>query len=150
MKKVYVSRTRSATLRSVKKSVPKPKARRPRSVKDSFSDSDILPSTSSGLQGFGGLGQDNAMGGFPAREEASSAPAAAPAEQRASLLSSFGGIDGIISMMTKAQQVFKLFQQMGPIFKMIGAFGGAKATTASLRTGRGRKPVRRGGSVKRR
>lgn len=77
--------------------------------------------------------------------EGPSAAAAAAAEPaaRASLLGGFGGIDGIISFMTKAQQMFKLFQQMGPIFKMIGAFGGAKATTSSLRSGKKLKKISR-------
>ena len=68
--------------------------------------------------------------------------AAAPAQGAGSFLSLFGGVDGIISMMTKANQVFKLFQQMGPMFKMIGSFASSKAVTASLKPG-GRRQIKR-------
>lgn len=64
--------------------------------------------------------------------------AAAVPEQGASLLSMFGGIDGLISIMGKAQQVFKLVQQMGPMFKMISSFTSPKAVTASLKPGAAR------------
>jgi hypothetical protein len=59
-----------------------------------------------------------------------------------SFLRSFGGFDGIMSIMTRVQQVFRLFQQMGPMFKLFGFMGGgAKATTASIRPHRDAVPV---------
>jgi hypothetical protein len=63
-----------------------------------------------------------------------------------SFLNSFGGFDGIMSMVGKAQQMFRLFQQMGPLFKMFNSFGGAgaaKALTANLRESKRRKQSRR-------
>jgi hypothetical protein len=69
-------------------------------------------------------------------ETASEAPVTSSINQGFSFLNGFGGIDGMISMMGKAQQMFRLFQQMGPMFKMFDAFGGAKAVTASLRRSR--------------
>ncbi|TDF99202.1 hypothetical protein [Paenibacillus piri] len=48
------------------------------------------------------------------------------------LPSLFESMDGIISMMTKANQMFKLVQQMSPFFKLFGLFGGGKAATASI------------------
>ncbi|WP_240416861.1 hypothetical protein [Paenibacillus periandrae] len=65
-------------------------------------------------------------------EIAAEAPAAAAASQGFSLASAFGGIDSMIAMMGKAQQMFKLFQQMAPMFKMLNSLGGAKALTAGL------------------
>ncbi|SFL35380.1 hypothetical protein SAMN03159341_105227 [Paenibacillus sp. 1_12] len=65
-------------------------------------------------------------------EIAAEAPAAAAPAQGFSLASSFGGIDSMIAMMGKAQQMFKLFQQMAPMFKLLNSFGGAKALTAGL------------------
>lgn len=65
-------------------------------------------------------------------EIAAEAPAAAAASQGFSLASAFGGIDSMIAMMGKAQQMFKLFQQMTPMFKMLNSLGGAKALTAGL------------------
>jgi hypothetical protein len=76
----------------------------------------------------------------PADEAESSAAvvqATPAASQGFSFLSGFGGIDGMISMMGKAQQMFRLFQQMGPMFKMLDSFGGSKAVTASLRKSMG-------------
>ena len=105
--------------------------------RDTFTDSDIMSSRSAGINGFfdGGGG---AAGALPAAQETAAAEAG-NTRGIGSFLSGFGGIDGIISMMTKAQQMFKLFQQMGPIFKLISSFSGAKASTASVRSRRGRK-----------
>ncbi|NHN31075.1 hypothetical protein [Paenibacillus agricola] len=66
-------------------------------------------------------------------ESAAVAQAAPAANQGFSFLNGIGGIDGMLSMMGKAQQMFKLFQQMGPMFRMLNSFGGAQAVTASLR-----------------
>jgi len=77
--------------------------------------------------------------------EATAAALANPAS------SFFGGIDGIISMMGKANQMIKLFQQMGPLFKLLGMFGGGgKAATASVRLNRRRRAHSRGGNKSRR
>ncbi|MDF2960216.1 MAG: hypothetical protein K0S39_1951 [Paenibacillus sp.] len=62
---------------------------------------------------------------------------AAAAASPNSLFGGIGGMEEIISMMGKANQMIRLFQQITPIFKMFGMLGGgAKATTASLRANR--------------
>ncbi|PZE22083.1 hypothetical protein CBW46_006740 [Paenibacillus xerothermodurans] len=50
-----------------------------------------------------------------------------------SFFNGIGGLDGIMAWMTKVQKFYKLCQQMGPMFKLIGLIGGPKAQTASLR-----------------
>ncbi|CAG7617323.1 hypothetical protein PAESOLCIP111_02011 [Paenibacillus solanacearum] len=69
------------------------------------------------------------------------------------LFKKVGGLDGIISTMSKVQRMYTLFQQMGPIFKLMGGFGGfgglggllggAQAKTASVKPGSSRRPARR-------
>ncbi len=132
-----------ATTRNVSPRKQQParlKQKRNRYARDTFRDSDIISSRSAGINGLMG-GADEASAALPAAQEAA-APAGGNERGIGSLLGGFGGFDGIISMMTKAQQMFKLFQQMGPIFKLIGSFSGAKATTASVRTSRGTKAMR--------
>ena len=115
------------------------KRKRNRFSRDSFSESDIISAKSAGINGL--LGDaDGASAALPATQEAGSA--AGNERGIGSFLSGFGGLDGIISIMTKAQQMFKLFQQMGPIFKLISSFSSAKASTASVRTSQGAKVVR--------
>lgn len=70
-----------------------------------------------------------------------------------SLFKKVGGLDGIISTMSKVQRMYTLFQQMGPIFKLVGGFGGfgglggllggAQAKTASVKPGSRRRPAQR-------
>ncbi|MFD0675368.1 MULTISPECIES: hypothetical protein [unclassified Paenibacillus] len=75
------------------------------------------------------------------------ASASATPNTGASLLGGFGGIDGIISMMGKANQMIRLFQQMGPIMKLFGMFGGgAKVSTASVRLNRKNRSSYKSGS----
>jgi hypothetical protein len=69
--------------------------------------------------------------------------AAPTTNQGFSFLNGMGGIDGLISMMGKAQQMFKLFQQMGPMFKMLDSLGGSKALTASLNKSMGQRGLNR-------
>ncbi|CAG7647512.1 hypothetical protein ACFQI7_20275 [Paenibacillus allorhizosphaerae] len=67
-----------------------------------------------------------------------------------SLFKKVGGLDGIISTMSKVQKMYTLFQQMGPIFKLMGGFGGmgsllggAQVKTASVKSGSGNRSMRR-------
>lgn len=139
MKKTAVSGTKKVSVKSSKKS-PNRLKQKPRRIREAYSYYDHLSSGSPGVQGMLSETMEEAAGG---NERPSAQPAEAAGSRATSLLGSFGGIDGIISVMTKAQQVFKLFQQMGPLFKMISAFGGAKAATASLRSGKRPKRVSR-------
>lgn len=72
-------------------------------------------------------------------------PTAPNAENRGFLpfLDQMGGLDGIISTMTKIQKMVKMFQSFGPMLNSFQSFGsmfGAKATTSGLP--QNRKPVR--------
>lgn len=52
-----------------------------------------------------------------------------------SFLDQWGGIDGVMSTMTKVQKMIRMFQQFGPLLNMFGSFGsffGGKAATTSL------------------
>lgn len=141
MKKITVSAARKAEVKATKKG-PVRQKRYPARRREPFSSKDIITSYSVGDS----RQLDEPAFGAPGEREAAPAPAAeATAERGASLLGGLGGLDGIISMMTKAQKMFKLFQQMGPIFKLIGSFSGlgGKATTASVRSGKGRVKGRR-------
>ncbi|WP_028547790.1 hypothetical protein [Paenibacillus sp. UNC451MF] len=131
--------TRSAVPSKPQPLRPKPKKQRVSRPK--FNNSDIMSSKSVGINGLLGSSDEAPSAVNEAQGEAA-VPAVANERAGGSFLGGFGGIEGIISMMTKAQQMFKLFQQMGPIFKLISSFGGAKATTASVRTSKGTKAVR--------
>ncbi|MFC0213348.1 aminotransferase [Paenibacillus chartarius] len=49
--------------------------------------------------------------------------------QLKTMLDRMGGIDGVLSTMTKVQKVVSTFQQMAPMMKlMLGAFGGKAST----------------------
>ncbi|NTZ17034.1 hypothetical protein EXW96_05490 [Paenibacillus sp. JMULE4] len=41
-----------------------------------------------------------------------------------SMYDRIGGLDGIVSTMGKFQKLFTIMKQMGPIFKLMGSFGG--------------------------
>ncbi|WP_054025259.1 hypothetical protein [Bacillus sp. FJAT-28004] len=53
-------------------------------------------------------------------------------ERAGSMFSRIGGIDGIMSMMGRMQQLFGFVQQIPPTFKVVGSFFGPKATVSSL------------------
>lgn len=58
-----------------------------------------------------------------------------------------GGIDGIVSTMTRVQKMVSSFQQMAPMLKLLMGSFGAKAASKSLKGGaRSRKRGRKKGS----
>ncbi|MGO4698768.1 hypothetical protein AB4Z50_31345 [Paenibacillus sp. 2TAB26] len=59
-------------------------------------------------------------------------------ERAGSMFSRIGGMDGIMSMMGRMQQLFGFVQQIPPTFKVVGSFFGPKATVSNL----SRKPAR--------
>lgn len=81
-----------------------------------------------------------AGGGF---SNAPGAPAPSEAGQpSASPFAAFGGLDGIMSMMGKVQQMIGIFQQIRPAFNMINAFMAPKATVSSTAKVSNRKQSR--------
>lgn len=77
------------------------------------------------------------FGGSPVFGPGSGAPAASAASSGGDIFAFFkriGGLDGIISTMSKVQKMYTIMQQMGPIFKLFGSFGGAQVKTKSVKT----------------
>ncbi|MBW7455750.1 hypothetical protein ACFOLF_28320 [Paenibacillus sepulcri] len=70
-------------------------------------------------------GPSNALDQSAAPQSPSAPVFAAQAQNRA------GGLDGIMSMMGKFQQMFGFFSQIGPMFKMFNSFMGPTATISN-------------------
>ncbi|MGG1311595.1 MULTISPECIES: aminotransferase [Cohnella] len=86
-------------------------------------------------------------GGQPAAGAAKGLGAFANLNEIKGIIDRMGGIDGILSGMTKIQKIVSTMQQMAPLFKLF-AKGAAKAGTASSNTAaRPRRRTRRRRSV---
>lgn len=115
------------------KAIP-PKTLRPNAKKTTLPKRQRNIRTYPGPTDYEGYLEPNGLGTV-SEETPAESERAAESGKGFSIFSMLGGIDGIIGIMTKANQVFKLFQQMGPMFKLISSFASAKATTASLKPG---------------
>lgn len=123
-----------------KKSRVRPKMRRPAYPRKTVRPRAGLPAPHINTAEVQGL--FNPFGGGGLGGAAGSVDGAASSGGLGAFFSRIGGLDGIISTMSKVQKVFTIMKQFGPIFKLIGGLGGlgfgggAKASTASLPSGR--------------